>query len=204
MLESILFCAFAALTVGGAFAVAFSRNLRRAAVSLILSFAGIAGLLFILRAEFLAAAELLVAVGGITVWLLMGSFLTGGERGAKVLNGGPRSIALAVLAAALIGIPLLIVLPRTNWHAQPSIAQVPQPDHIDRIGQALIASHGHDAYLVPLELLSVILLTVIVGAAYLARPRRPLAPTGPRHIQTLAPSPVLPRRKNGPSGGRPR
>jgi NADH-quinone oxidoreductase subunit J len=196
MLETILFYTFAALTAGSAFGVAFSATLRQAAIALILTFCGIAALFFVLRAELLAAMQLLLFVGGITVMLLMGTFTTGGVR---TLNATRRGIAVALLAAGVIALPLITILIRAPWHARNQI--VPAPG-AERIGQALVDSHGPDAYLIPLELLSIVLLTVIVGASYLARPRRPAAPAGPPHVETLAPSPMLPRPDRARSAGR--
>jgi NADH-quinone oxidoreductase subunit J len=195
MLETILFYGFAAITVGGAFAVAFSVDLRRAAIALVLTFAGIAGLFFVLRAELLAAMQLLLFVGGMVVLLLVGAFVTGG---IQVLNGGRRLTAATVLVAVMIGVPLLLVLTRTPWEQEAKIARGAD---VETVGRALVQARGKDAYLVPLELLSVLLLTVIVGGAYLARPRRPLAPAGPPHIETLAPSPMRPRTSPKTAGG---
>src|SRR4051812_42157547 len=75
-LPLILFYMFALLTVGSAFAVAFSKNIIRAAVGLLFALCGMSGLYFLLHAEFLAAVQLVVYVGGTLILIVFGVMLT--------------------------------------------------------------------------------------------------------------------------------
>jgi NAD(P)H-quinone oxidoreductase subunit 6 len=71
-----IFYAAAAMTVGAAILVAILPNILYAAVALLFSFAGVAGLYVLLSADFLAATQILVYVGGIIVLLLFAVFLS--------------------------------------------------------------------------------------------------------------------------------
>src|SRR5689334_13462826 len=74
--EPIVFYVFAAITVGSALVVVLARSLIYSAFALLFTFAGVAGLYVLLGADFLAATQLLVYVGGILVLLLFGVMLT--------------------------------------------------------------------------------------------------------------------------------
>jgi len=74
--EALVFWIFAGLTLGSAFVVVLSRTLIYSAFALLVTFFGVAGLYVLLGADFLAATQLLVYVGGILVLLLFGVMLT--------------------------------------------------------------------------------------------------------------------------------
>ena len=74
--EAVIFYIFAAVTVGSAAVVVLARSLIYSAFALLFTFFGVAGLYVLLGADFLAATQLLVYVGGILVLLLFGVMLT--------------------------------------------------------------------------------------------------------------------------------
>ncbi len=74
--EAVVFWIFAALTVGSAAVVVLARSLIYSAFALLFTFFGVAGLYVLLGADFLAATQLLIYVGGILVLLLFGVMLT--------------------------------------------------------------------------------------------------------------------------------
>src|SRR5438046_3678724 len=76
VVSKVIFYLFAALTVASAAIVVFSRSLIYSAFALLFTFFGVAGLYVLLGADFLAATQLLVYVGGILVLLLFGVMLT--------------------------------------------------------------------------------------------------------------------------------
>jgi NADH-quinone oxidoreductase subunit J len=173
LLSTLLFYGFAALTAGGAIGVVASRNIVRAAVCLLAALVGVAGVYFLLDAEFLAAVQLVVYVGGTLILIVFGVMLTSSSPFARF--GPSRSEAIvAITIAAVLGVCLVIsilVLPPTA--AIPPTADSGYP--MTQLGEALMGD-----YLVPFELASVILLVVMIGAAYLAKGRRH-APSGDAH-----------------------
>src|SRR5512140_3759939 len=74
--ETVVFWIFAVITVGAAAVVVLARSLIYSAFALLFTFFGVAGLYVLLGADFLAATQLLIYVGGILVLLLFGVMLT--------------------------------------------------------------------------------------------------------------------------------
>ena len=95
LLVDVVFWALAALAAGAAFAVVQTRNLFRAALFLIVAFVAVAGLFVLLRAEFIAAVQVLIYVGAISVLIIFAILMTGGGRkrqpGARLPPAGGRS-----------------------------------------------------------------------------------------------------------------
>ncbi len=154
-----VFAAFALLTVGSAFVVAFAGRIVHAVFALLFTFFGVAGLYALLFADFLAAAQVLIYVGGILVLLLFGVMLTQkigvGELRRASFQRGPA----AVLCAVLLGI-LLYVVYTTRW----PLGGGPQETTVADIGNHLMTD-----YLLPFEVISVLLLEVLIAAAMMAR-----------------------------------
>src|SRR3954451_7936449 len=73
---AILFYLFAAMAGGSALCVVISRNIVRTAVALLFTLAGVAGMYFLLNAEFLAAVQLVVYAGGTLILIIFGVMLT--------------------------------------------------------------------------------------------------------------------------------
>lgn len=169
-LPALFFYFFAAVIVGGALATALSRSIVRAAVGLLAALTGVSGMYLLLGAEFLAAAQLVVYVGGTLILMIFGIMLT-----SKAVGGGvtPRrreavaAVAIAVLLAGVLG----AVFSQVAWHGSSGggVAEgaSSQPS-VQALGRALLSPAG---YLAPFELLSFLLLAVMIGAAYLAKSR---------------------------------
>jgi NADH:ubiquinone oxidoreductase subunit 6 (subunit J) len=157
-----VFLAFAAMTVASALIVAVSRNIIYSAYALLLTFFGVAGLYAFLDADFLAAAQLLVYVGGILVLILFGVMLTHKIRDINLSNDTANPIVGAVVAGLLF-LVLAYVSMRTDWNVVDRAAAPTTQE----IGRAFMGK-----YLLPFEASSVLLLGALIGAAYLARHER--------------------------------
>ena len=164
----ILFYLFAAVAAAGAVGVAASRDIVRAAVWLLFALGGVAGLYFLLDAEFLAAVQLVVYVGGILVLIVFGVMLTSASPLVRYEPSRGEVVTAVGLSAVLLAALTLLVL-RARF---PLAAAMPEASAgVAPLGQALLGD-----YLVPFELASVLLLVVLVGAAHLAAGRRRSAP----------------------------
>jgi len=125
----------------------------------------VAGLYFLLAAELLAAIQLIVYAGGTLVLIVFGIMLTQRSPFARPTSGPWERVAGFVVAAALAGLLLAaaVLTPAAKPPAEGGAATV------EGFGRALLSQ-----YLAPFEVAGVLLLVVMVGAAYMAR----------RHAQT--------------------
>jgi len=160
---AVLFYVFALMAGGAGVMVVVSKNIVRMAVALLFTLTGVAGLYFLLNAEFLAAVQLVVYAGGTLILIIFGVMLT---------SKGPFSrfeprlgeVMLSLSIGLLLMFPLTLAFLRTNFAA----SEFPAGDYpMARLGQILLGD-----YLVPFEVISVLLLAVMIGAAYLAKGRR--------------------------------
>jgi NADH-quinone oxidoreductase subunit J len=162
-MSSLIFYIFAFITVISAGGMVFSRNVIYSAFSLLFTFFGVAGLYVFLGADFLAATQVMIYVGGILVLLLFGVMLS--HRITSVeLRTGTLQIVPAILVISGVLLLLLRVVYGTEWTISPTKDYVPTT--------ASLGVHFMTDYLIPLEAVSVILLIALVGAAYIARRER--------------------------------
>jgi NAD(P)H-quinone oxidoreductase subunit 6 len=157
-----IFYAAAALTVGAAILVAILPNILYAAVALLFSFAGVAGLYVLLSADFLAATQVLVYVGGIVVLLLFAVFLSNRIAEAKITNPTHFRLPAAAICLILFGI-LSYTAVSTPFAVKKTVYLPTTAD----IGELLMTR-----YLLPFEVASVLLLAALIGAAVISRPER--------------------------------
>src|ERR1044071_5036209 len=158
-LSVIAFLGLAALTLGSAGIVAFSKNIIHSTLALLGTFMGIAGLYITLSADFLAATQILVYVGGTLTLILFAVMLTSRIEDMKVSN--PRA-GLAV-AFGLVTVVLLVlgqVATQTAWPAEAR----PAVPSTAKLGHAFLGE-----YLLPFEVGSVVLLAAMIGAVVFAR-----------------------------------
>jgi NADH:ubiquinone oxidoreductase subunit 6 (subunit J) len=161
--SAILFYLLATLSAGSAIGVVISRNIVRTAVFLLFTLVGVAGLYFLLAAEFLAAVQLVIYAGGTLILIVFGVMLTSKSPFSRF---EPKRIEVVIATA--LGLVLLCSLIAAIVAARfPSQSIEGGPYPIDQLGQALLGD-----YLVPFEIASVLLLVVMIGAAYLAKGRR--------------------------------
>ena len=169
--EAAIFYVFATVTVGSAAVVVFARSLIYSAFALLFTFFGVAGLYVLLGADFLAATQLLVYVGGILVLLLFGVMLTHKlydlDLRSEVNQFWPGLIAglglFAVLALPLRGAMRGLVF-RTEWPAGADRALEPTTSAIGKLFMG--------RFLLPFEAASILLLVALMGAAMIVRRRK--------------------------------
>jgi NADH-quinone oxidoreductase subunit J len=155
-----IFYLLAAFTIWAAAVVVLGKNIVRAAVALIFSFCGMAALYVLLDAEFLAAVQVLIYVGGITILLLFAIMLTSriAAKEARVVND---QVGLSLFAAA----GLLVGLVYASLRGIAVVSGPPRlPETAPFLGRALLTT-----YALPFEAVSVLLLAALVGAVILAR-----------------------------------
>jgi NAD(P)H-quinone oxidoreductase subunit 6 len=164
VIYSALFYAVAGLTVAGAVGVALSTNVVYSAFALMGALLGAAGLYVFLAADFVAAVQLLVYVGGILVLTLFAIMLTHQISDVEVSNRSVgRLAALAIVGP--VGAAMGYALFHASWKVAPELAE-----HAAGAGSTYgIGDAFLNRYLLPFELASVVLLTALVGAIVLSR-----------------------------------
>lgn len=159
-----LFYAFAAMAVLSALGVVISRNIVRTAVCLLFSLLGVAGLYLSLHAEFLAAVQLVVYAGGTLILIIFGVMLTHNPA-QKAKAAKPTELILAVGISLLMATALISGMIRSGMGSRVAGENSAYP--ILQLGDLLLGD-----FLVPFEIISVLLLAVMIGAAYLAKARK--------------------------------
>ena len=175
LLIDIVFWAIALSSIVAAIAVVQLRDVFRAALFLVVSFIGVAGMFVLLRAEFLAAVQVLIYVGAISVLIIFAVVMT-----RDVEEGSPsnRLRLPAGVAAALFGAVAIFVVVSTDWNllethiggsagaeAKAAIGDV-FSDTIPVIARLLVRD-----FVLAFEVASVLLLAAIIGALVLIRER---------------------------------
>jgi NADH:ubiquinone oxidoreductase subunit 6 (subunit J) len=166
-LPTIAFVVLAALVLISAAVAALAPRIVHAAFALMACFFGVAGIYALLGADFVALAQVIVYVGGILVLLVFGILLTGRLKGALGLETPTRAWP-AILAGSLLFLGLALALRSSTFPGTAVQPGASQPTTAP-LGRALL---DPSQYLAPFELVSVLLLAALVGAAYLARRRR--------------------------------
>lgn len=188
-----LFLLFAVATCGGAIAVAVSQNVVRMAFWLIVTLGSTSGLFFLLHADFVAAAQLLIYVGGTVVLLIFGVMLTASGPYVRIKTSPGDTLWAGIIGALFLALVFstvyLVDWSQNSLKVQGAVAkslpaEMPKEGGTARpIGLKLIGVSPEDlggnpsgdlstGYLLPFEIVSIHLLVVLVGAAYLARAKR--------------------------------
>lgn len=157
-----VFFGLAIFTAIGALIVALAPNLYHNALGLVVSFFGVAGIYALLEAEFLAVSQILIYVGAISTLITFAIMLTRGMMYGRTSSNNKQLLSAAIMA------PLLFV---TLWGI---LANVPWPEVGAELpnGEAIIAKMGElfvTSYLIPFEMMALLLLVALAGALMLAR-----------------------------------
>jgi NADH-quinone oxidoreductase subunit J len=163
LLSQVIFYVFAAMTVVSAAVVVFARGLIYSAFGLLFTFFGVAALYVYLGADFLAAAQMVIYVGGILILMLFGVMLTHKLYDLNLKSETFQFVPALVVVASVFA-TLAAVMLRTTWHIQSESAPTPTTA---RIGELFMKE-----YILPFEIASIFLLVALIGAAMIVR-RRP-------------------------------
>ena len=160
-LEVVTFWGLAILLIGSALAVVLTKNLFHSVLYLALSLTATAGVFLALDAEFLAAVQLLLYAGGVVTIVVFAIVVTERLVGDRITQTSRHILPGLVLAGAL----LLGVLRFLRGADLPVERPVIAVDVTRAIGQVLLTE-----FVLPFELLAVLLLVGLLGALYFARP----------------------------------
>jgi NADH:ubiquinone oxidoreductase subunit 6 (subunit J) len=159
--EALGFYCLSAVLIGSALAVVLTKNLFHAVLWLALALTGTAGIFLLLDAEFLAAVQLLLYAGGIVTVVVFAIVVTErlvGERISQTSRGLAGGAAVAIVLAALI----------VNAIMRGPLTAIRAPMDLDLT--ALIGETVLTRFVLPFELLALLMLAGLMGALYFARP----------------------------------
>ena len=200
LFQDVIFWILAVVAIGAALGVVLIRDLFRAALLLIVVFVAIAGFFVMLSAEFLAVVQVLIYAGAISILIIFAVMLV---RDVQQGNMPNRLHVPAVVFAALFLSALVVVATNTGWNlileqdrarvdlVQTSAVAIVSLDSLESAGfateaeqeaaqQAGLADLLIGDFVLPFELVSVLLLAALIGALVLVRPRPPDNPSGPQ------------------------
>jgi NADH-quinone oxidoreductase subunit J len=154
------FWIMAVFIIAAALAVVFLRNVFRAALALIVCFASVAGIYLTLSADFLAAVQILVYVGAISVLIILAVMMTRDVQ--KGSSANRLTIPALVVAAVLLGL-LIYTVTASPWRisAEPPLSPTTVP-----LAAKLFSRQG---FVLPVEIAATLLLAAILGAIVIAR-----------------------------------
>lgn len=174
--HDVVFILVGLLTAGAAVLTVTSKNLVHAALFLAVTLAGIAGVFLTLAADFIALVQLVVYVGAVAVLFLFGLMLTRAPIGREALDNQNRGMAVAVSGSLFVVLSGLII------SAVVSGAFGEGPFEVGFIGIETIGIAIFADWVLPFELLSMLLLAALIGAIVLAR--REDGDSGEEAVQT--------------------
>jgi NADH:ubiquinone oxidoreductase subunit 6 (subunit J) len=206
--HSVFFLLYALLAGVFALCVVFSSNIVRMAFYLVLSLGATAGLFFLAGADFVGSMQLLIYVGGTLVLLVFGVMLTAQGPFITMKTSSGDWILAALVGGSLLAVLLPTAFKIGEWQNKPTLTYVVggQRGSVEvvqheaepvsgptatRLGMGLLGARVDSldnaasqtsgvlsGYLLPFEIVSVHLLVVLIGAAYLARAKRRVRPRG--------------------------
>lgn len=136
------------------------RNIFHCAIFLIMTLFCVAGIYILLHAEFLAAVQVLIYVGAVSVLMIFAIMLTSQLTSVKIQQTNEQVTAAGLIAIAFLGASMYAML-RTKWN----LGEVTLPENnIMSLGKLLMTD-----FVLPFEVVSVLLLAALIGAVVLAR-----------------------------------
>lgn len=155
------FWILAAITVISALMVVSLKNVFHAALALILCLFCIAGIFVLLHAEFLAAVQVLVYVGAVSILIIFAIMLTSNLANKKIVQVN-KQVLPAVFVCIVFVIGAIALIANTDiWPF--ADAQLPE-DNIGTIGRLMMTD-----FMLPFEVVSILMLAALIGAIMLAR-----------------------------------
>jgi NADH:ubiquinone oxidoreductase subunit 6 (subunit J) len=161
-----LFWIFAAVMIGSALLVVTMRDIIRCGLAMIVCFGSLAGIYLILGAPLLAAAQVIVYIGAISVLILFAIMLTQTKDAPSQLVFQTQAVPAAI-ASIVIAIVIALSIAATDWGEATKRV---------RLATDFLSTELFHNYVLPFEIVSVLLLAAVIGGVYLAK-REPGGPS---------------------------
>jgi len=161
----VVFGILSVVIIVSALAVVSLRNIFHCALFLILCLFAVAGIFILLGAEFLAAAQVLIYVGAVAILMIFAIMLTSNLASKKIRQSN-ENVLVAFFVCVTFVISALMLLKKTNegvWSKMKPVQELPE-NNILTLGKYLMTE-----FVLPFEVVSVLLLAAMIGAIVLAR-----------------------------------
>ncbi|MBC7689771.1 MAG: NADH-quinone oxidoreductase subunit J [Aquabacterium sp.] len=166
--STIIFYLLAALTLVSGLLAVTTRQIFRAAIFLLFSLIGIAGLYFWLQYEFIAAVQIVVYVGGITVLIIFSIFLT--QQAGDLLP--KQKISRQIFSALAVFCGFALTMVQLFQHTFKSTTEQPTEPSVANIGNQMLGV-ADNGFALPFELVSMLLLAALIGCIIIALRSKP-------------------------------
>ena len=160
--DDLLFLVLSAVMVGAGLLVVTMRDIIRCGLAMIVCFGALAGLYVLAGAPFVAGAQVLVYIGAISVLILFAVMLTQTKDAPRVLVFQTQAVAAGV-ASIILAIMIALVVTATDW---------PVTAHRIWTDTSALATMLFTDYVLPFEVVSVLLLAAVVGGVFIAKRER--------------------------------
>jgi NADH-quinone oxidoreductase subunit J len=167
--QNVAFGILAAAATVAALRVVTTKNVVHAALYLVVVLASIGALFVLLAAEFVAVAQILVYVGAIVVLFLFGIMLTRPALGRTAGLDNDQRVAAAVTALFLLGVLSFVLVDYFGDDEVSELSGASRAEITAEQGSGAVGDAIFSTFLVPFEVVSVLLLAALVGAIVLAR-----------------------------------
>ncbi len=157
--DDVLFVLFAAVLLGSGLLVVTMRDLIRCGVAMIVCFAALAGIYVLIGAPLVGAAQVLVYIGAITVLILFAIMLTQSKAAPVRLVFQTQAVPAAI-ASVILALVIALTVTATDWGALTTRVAAATND---------VAKVLFNSYVLPFEIVSVLLLAAVIGGVFLAR-----------------------------------
>ena len=161
-----LFWIFAAVMLGSGLLVVTMRDIIRCGLAMIVCFGALAGIYVILGAPLLAAAQVIVYIGAISVLILFAIMLTQTKDAPSRLVFQTQAVPAAI-ASVVIAVVLALAVVATDWD---------EAAERIRVATSAMSEILFDQFVLPFEIVSVLLLAAVIGGVFLAK-REPGGPS---------------------------
>ncbi|MEO6316306.1 MAG: NADH-quinone oxidoreductase subunit J [Chitinophagaceae bacterium] len=161
--SQIMFYILSAFILGSGLLAVTTRKIFRAAIWLLFSLMCIAGLYFWMELAFIAAVQIIVYVGGIVVLIIFSIFLT--QQSGKEMPSPVATRSWVALLTVLVGFALTSYLVYNNEFSE--ISKKPFTANVADIGTQMLSTSAH-GYVLPFELVSMLLLAAMIGCIVIA------------------------------------
>lgn len=156
-----VFGLFASIIIISALLVVSLKNIFHCALALIVCLSGVAGIFVLLHAEFLAAVQVLIYVGAVSILIIFSVMLTSNLASRRIIQTNQNALVAGFASLIFGGGALLLLKLHDIWPKQGGALP---DDNVGTIGRLLMTD-----YMLPFEVVSVLMLAALIGAIVLAR-----------------------------------
>ena len=164
--DDVLFWILAAVMLGAGLLVVTMRDIIRCGLAMIVCFGALAGIYVLMGAPLIGATQVIVYIGAISVLILFAIMLTQ-TKDAPARLVFQTQAAPAAVAAAIIAVVIALAIGATEWGELPERVRLAT----DEMSKVLF-----DDFVLPFEVVSVLLLAAVIGGVFLAK-REPGGPS---------------------------